>query len=130
MTVDRSTAGNLPESLIDVAETLGLPVALRLIEIFGGQEVGFPVHPRPDHPVIKALGEEAGFALCHFLSGARIYVPHGRSAGRRRSVNDLAASGMKRGEIARALGLSQRHVRRLANGQPDRDPRQHRLFDE
>lgn len=126
----RSPADDLPGSLIDVAEALGLTVALRLIDHFGGRDMVFPVSPAPDHPVIKALGETDGFALCHFLSGTKIYVPHARSAGRRRRVEELAAIGLSRGEIARALGVSQRHVRRLANGTSCADPRQIDLFDD
>ena len=63
---------DLPASLVDVAETLGLQVALSLIQNFGGLEVKFPARPRADHPVIKALGEEDGYALCEFLGGQQI----------------------------------------------------------
>lgn len=118
----------LPSSLIDIAETLGLHVAVRLMEAFGGQEMRFPKHPAPDHPVIKALGEEDGRALCMFIGGDLIYIPHGR--GRRSAQDDvraLEAKGHSRAEIARLLGLSQRHVRRAANG-PARDDRQGDLF--
>lgn len=119
---------SLPSSLIDIAETLGLHVAVRLMEAFGGQEMRFPKHPAPDHPVMKALGEEDGRALCMFIGGDLIYIPHGRV---RRSARDdvraLEAKGHSRAEIARLLGLSQRHVRRAANG-PMRDSRQGDLF--
>ena len=119
-------------SLVDVAETLGLAVALKIISAFGGQEVKFPRRPRPDHPVIKALGEADGVAVCEFLSGAMIYVPHGRAGANRRAVIGLQDKGHSRGEIARILGISQRHVRRLANEGADgrRDGRQLRLFDD
>ena len=111
---------DLPSSLVDVAETLGLRVALALVQHFGGLEVKFPVRPRPDHPVIKALGETDGFALCAFLGGQQIYVPHSQPA---RSVRDqvlmLEASGMDRAAIARALRISQRYVRMLVNERPE-----------
>ncbi len=119
---------DLPASLVDVAEVLGLRVALLMIQNFGGQEVKFPVAPKPDHPVIKALGETDGLALCQYLGGQMIYVPHNRP---RRSIRGdvarLEAGGMDRGAIARMLGVSQRHVRRMANS--DADPRQPDLFD-
>ena len=41
---------DLPASLVDVAETLGLAVAVDLIRHFGGQEVKFPARPHGDHP--------------------------------------------------------------------------------
>lgn len=122
-------AEGLPASLIDLAETLGLSVALKLVQAFGGQEMKFPKSPGPDHPVIKALGETDGHAVCEYLGGAMIYVPHGRAGANRRAVAGLEEKGHTRGEIARMLGISQRHVRRLANGASS-DPRQSSLFED
>lgn len=111
---------DLPASLVDVAETLGLPVALALVQNFGGLEVKFPTRPHPGHPVIKALGEVDGFALCAFLGGQQVYVPHARPARSLRSeVLELSAKGRKGPEIARALGISQRYVRMVINRRPD-----------
>lgn len=112
---------DIPASLIDVAETLGPRVAIALIDKFGGLEVKFPHRPRPDHPIIKALGETDGHALCEFLGGQSIYVPHNRAGSRRAEVLALEAAGCDRATIARRLQLSQRHVRRIANGQDDDD---------
>ena len=109
-------AASLPVSLVDVAETLGLPIALKLMEQFGGAEIKFPKRPADDHPVLAALGKEDGRALCDFLSGGFIYVPHGRRRKTiRRDVLTLQEQGKDRREIARMLGVSQRHVRRMAN---------------
>lgn len=114
----------LPASLVDVAEALGLDVAAALMRLYGGQEIELPRRPRPDHPVIVALGPDAGYALCHYLSGQRIYVPHGRQRrSARRDVLTLQAAGRSRREIAILLGLSQRHIRRMAN-QASADPAQ------
>ena len=82
---------DIPASLMDVAETFGIRAAFRLIEHFGGLEVKFPTRPKPDHPIIKALGEEDGHALCQFLGGQSIYVPHNRPASRRAEVLALEA---------------------------------------
>jgi Mor family transcriptional regulator len=120
----------LPMSLIDIAEALGLKVALAMMQNFGGTELRFPVNPGVDHPIIKALGETDGYALCHYMSGGKIYVPHGKVGNRRRAVADLSGRGHNRGEIARMLGLSSRQVRRLGNGVPGGDDRQGALFPE
>ena len=121
---------DLPESLVDVAEALGMGVALKLMVHYGGLEVKFPRVPPPDHPVIKALGETDGYALCEMLSGISMYIPHGRA---RRSVRPdvlrLEAKGLDRKQIARELGISQRHVRRVANVD-EPDPDQLSLFDD
>ncbi len=119
---------DLPASLVDVAETLGLRVAQGLIQHFGGLEVKFPVAPKPDHPVIKALGAEDGRALCEFLGGQQIYVPHRRPPrSMRAEVMALQEAGLDRPAIARRLGISQRYVRMLVNQSPD--DRQLSLFD-
>lgn len=127
MTRPTAPRDDLPMSLLDVAETLGVGVAIKLMQSFGGEEVKFPKSPGPDHPVIKALGEDDGHALCQFLGGLLIYVPHGRPRRSARSdILALEAKGHDRRAIARMLGLSQRHVRRAAN--KSADPRQPDLF--
>lgn len=106
----------IPASLQDVTDTLGVSVTLKLIAHFGGTEIRFPKFPNDDHPVIKALGKEDGTALCSFLSGDPIYVPHMRARKSARSdVMALKEKGHNGKAIARALGISQRHVRRVAN---------------
>lgn len=122
-----TTLPPLPHSLLDLAETLGVRVALKLMQEFGGRDLRIPKNPSADHPIIKALGEDDGRAVCHFMADQSVYIPHARSGARRRSVLDLTATGRTRGEIARILGMSERHVRRIANAP---DPRQDDLFSE
>lgn len=120
---------DMPLSIIELAETLGMRVALALIQNFGGLEVKFPVAPKPDHPVILALGETDGLALCKYMGGGQMYVPHARPARSvRKDVARMEARGMDRNAIARALGVSTRHVRRVAN--QSADARQGVLFPE
>lgn len=112
----------VPQSLQDVAEAIGLPVVLKLIAHFGGTEIKFPKHPDDAHPVIVALGKDDGIALCNFLSGGLIYVPHMKKRGSiRAEVLALEYAGKDRAEIARLLGVSQRWVRAMANRKPDPD---------
>ncbi len=112
----------VPESLLDIAETFGLGVALRLMQQFGGQELEFPRRFRasrqPCRGVVDILGPDLGAQLCHFLAGTRVYVPNGKVRRLRPEIASLQASGRDRREIARLLGISQRHVRRLANTVP------------
>jgi len=106
----------LPESLRELAETLGLRMALKLIRHFGGTEIKPPKKPAADHPIVVALGNEDASALCSYLHGGLMYVPHMRARRSVRSdVLNLQAGGKERREIARMLGISQRHVRRMAN---------------
>lgn len=121
-----SCIDNVPESLIDVAETFGLGVALRLMQQFGGQELEFPRRFRGSrHPckdMVALLGADVGEQVCHFLAGMRVYVPNGKVRRLRPEIEHLQSSGRDRRQIAKALGISQRHVRRLANKPPDELP--------
>lgn len=119
---------DLPASMVDIAETLGLRVALSLIQSFGGRDVKFPVDPAPDHPIIKALGENDGRAVCRFLGGDPIYIPHARPRrSARADILRLERQGMDRAAIASELGISTRWVRSVANRTSD--PDQPDLFD-
>lgn len=113
----------VPDSLLDIAETFGLGVALRLMQQFGGQELEFPRRFRaarsPCRGVVEALGLDLAERVCHFLAGMRVYVPNGKVRRLRPEIASLQASGRDRREIARLLGISQRHVRRMANKPPE-----------
>ena len=119
----------LPISMIDLAETLGLRIALRLMAEWGGCEMSFPKAPGPEHRVTQALGEDDARAVCDFLGGQVIYIPHGKAPrSARAAVLDLERRNLTRAEIARTLGISQRHVRRVANAEAP-DMRQLPLFE-
>lgn len=108
----------LPSSVQDIAETLGIRIVFKLVSHFGGVELRIPHKLKPDHKLM-VLGLEDAEALCQFCPAETILVPI--TLDRRRlakQVNQLASRGFKRWEIARELKISQRHVRRLANGEP------------
>ncbi|MET3611759.1 hypothetical protein ABID16_000064 [Rhizobium aquaticum] len=119
----------LPLSLQEMADTLGVAIVLKLISAYGGTEIAFPKNPDESHPILLALGNEDGKALCDYLAGQLIYVPHMRPRkSARADVLALQSEGKERREIARALGISQRHVRRVANR--TENPDQIKLFDD
>lgn len=122
--MSRATRPDLPLSIIDMVETLdefhgagaGMRVALKLVANFGGRDVKFPKVPTADHAVALALGMDDATILCQHLDGNQIYVPHGRPPrSQRAAVTAMQAQGRDRAAIARALGITERHVRRLAN---------------
>ena len=113
---DQSNQAMLPSSIQDIADVLGMTVALKLVYHFGGLELSIPKYPADDHPVMVALGKDDGKALCSLISGGIFYVPHMKvRKSVRRDVLSLQNNGKNRREIARLLGISQRHVRRMAN---------------
>lgn len=112
----------------DIAETLGLGLVFALVEHFGGVELRVPQKLKQDHKLM-VLGEVNAQMLCDHYATDTIHVPV--TLDRRqmmRKVNALQDRGFKRWEIARELGISQRHVRRLANKEPPPDDNQMDLF--
>lgn len=117
---------NMPSSIEEIAETIGVRLALKIVEVYGGQEVKFPRNPHDDHPVIIALGKEDGYAICEYMGGGQMSVPHCRPPKNARAdIKRLEDEGLSRSEIARRLGITMRHVRRYANSD---DPNQPDLF--
>ncbi|UXT99431.1 hypothetical protein [Agrobacterium tumefaciens] len=109
----------MPASIEEIAETIGMRLALKIVQTFGGQETYFPKNPHDQHPVILALGKEDGFAVCNYMGGSLLSVPHCRPPRSvKAAIRRLEAEGMSRGEIARHLGITQRWVREVANAPP------------
>lgn len=107
------------QAITEVAETIGVRLTLRLVEVFGGLEISFPLRPADDHPVIVALGKEDGYAICKFMGGSAMSVPHLRPRKNARAdIARLEADGLTRKQIARELGLTERWVREMSGERP------------
>jgi len=119
----------LPDSIQEIAETIGLRLALRIVQEFGGMDVEFPARPHDEHPIIAALGKDDGYAICEYMNGQSFSVPVCKVPRNwRAEIKRLEAEGLSRGEIARRLGITQRWVRKVANAPPP-TPKQMNLFD-
>lgn len=122
----------LPAGVQDIADVFGLGMVFALVEHFGGRELRIPHKLKSDHELL-ALGQTRALQLCEFCPEDTINVPisldrHRVSKRLKRNVDELSKQGFKRGEIAQKLGITQRHVRRLANRGSGVDPRQMDLF--
>ena len=118
----------LPASMQDIADAFGLGMVIALVDNFGGLELRIPHRLTDDHKLM-VLGRIQAEMLCDTYAGDTIHVPLTLDRKRlKRQVDDLQAKGFKRQEIARELGITQRHVRRLANAEPPPDDRQLDMF--
>ena len=118
----------LPASIRDIAEALGLEIVIKLVQHFGGVELRIPHKLHADHKLM-VLGEEDAQALCAFCPEDTILVPislNPRVTVAR--IRELEGRGLKRWQIARELGVTQRHIRRKANA-PHGDENQPTFFD-
>lgn len=108
----------LPDSVADIAQTFGLKLVFLLVEHFAGVELRIPHTLKPDHKLM-VLGEENARLLCDYCPTDTILVPMSLNrAHLAAKVALLESHGVKRWKIARELGITQRHVRRLANSEP------------
>jgi Homeodomain-like domain len=121
---------DLPKSLLELADILGIRIALKLVSEFGGCDVKFPKTLPANHVLIEVLGEEDALAVCGYMDGGTAYIPHARTGSTRREILNLEKRGLNRPDIARQLGLSSRHVRRLANKSGPTNAALRDLFDE
>jgi predicted transcriptional regulator len=130
-----SEHAELPPVLALIAEAAGKDVALKIARQHGGTRVTMPQHARGKNWLSGLVGPVAAQAVIVALgSTRRIDIPLGPEGGYVYSRNQLArrfaemqAEGASETEIARALGVTGRAIRkrrakdrqRVPSGQPD-----------
>lgn len=129
----RLVLDDLPESLRDIVELIGLAATLNLVEHFGGLiALHVPREIDSNHPIAMAIGITAARKLSVHYGTQRLRNIPLCVAGlrrirdaeiRRRSASESAAS------LAREFMLTERHVWRiLADGADSDDGKQAALF--
>lgn len=120
---------HLSPTLYRLAEIIGLPLALRLTETFGGGEIYVPARPSATHPIVRCIGLDAALALALAFgvnqAGARIDVPKADSVNRNRrnrAIVEAVEAGVSKQVVARQHGLTTRWVRQLCNDDDDSQP--------
>ncbi len=126
---------DLPGLLGEIAEVAGLTAALALADKVGGTQVDIPHKSRPDHWLVRCVGQEAADKICKHMTtlgedgrprGARgVLIPRGpmglMAKARRRLAEELRAGTSVR-EAARRAGLSERTawtIKKSLGGDPD-----------
>lgn len=113
---------DLPGNLI--IHTLGMDYFERLQTQLGGTTIKPPRDPArldEQHHLVKALGHEDARRLCEVMGGEEFYVPRGKrhASPHLTATARLLRAGKTCTQIARELGISDRHVRNL-RGQASR----------
>ena len=75
--------------------------------------VYIPLEPKPDSPLTKRVGLGAAHRLASVFGGLTVSLQNDRAqrtARRNQSINELAALGMTRPELARRFGLTCRQI--------------------
>ncbi|MBX3447531.1 MAG: helix-turn-helix domain-containing protein [Parvibaculaceae bacterium] len=119
----------VPDLLSRITEVAGADAARLVAETWGGRVLYVPKEFRPTHEMVYLLGEEKARAIFAAIGHGNVEVPMGDAAGpakRRRIVSERLDQGDSRAEAARAAGVHQRTVYRVAARK--KDDRQGDLF--
>lgn len=117
MEAESLAADELPDSMQELAEVVGLEATLMLVRHFGGIRVYIP-QDAAGHSLADVLGEDALAALVGVYGGDRIEVPKGAklirdAVIRQRHYGTDGTDGESAMALARAFFLTERQVRRI-----------------
>lgn len=106
---------DLPETLAQIAEVIGVAATMKLVDALGGTEIYVPRNPSSKHALSRVLRATDAELLAAEFSGQRLHIP--RLAGRALASRDAAIrldrqSGMTTIQLALKYGISERQVRR------------------
>lgn len=115
-----------PAGLVELAEAVGPEAALILQRDWGGIRLYVPRSLDGRHPIALAIGMEAACKLCQWRPGEQLLLPSLYAQRSRKAM--IAAAKGSHAHIARALGVTERHVRGVKAGARDADPGEPDLF--
>lgn len=98
----------------DLLDTLGEDIFNKLRDHFSGMDVMITSHPSDDHPLVQALGREDAELVCDEFAGILLYIPKAGNSydARDAFVCRALAEGISRAEVAKALDISMRQLRK------------------
>lgn len=111
---------DLPAAFGRIAARLGLPLALRIETVYGGQDLSIPKRPGDDHHLVKSLGREDADALAAaYGPNKSFYVPRVgerlKRAARDRAIIADADGGMTANRLAKKYGLCAKQIKNIVN---------------
>lgn len=120
---------HLPGELRAIAELIGLPAALRLVEARGGRRLYVPAGVAPEHALVQIVGEAAAAELCRAYAGECLEIPRAvgyATAVRNADIRQRRSQGVSQSTLAGEHRLTERQIRNIQGG--GADDRQEGLF--
>ena len=109
-----TTYNDLPSSLREIADSVGVENALKLSKTLGGRRFRIPLHSTVDdnHPIVKAIGIEPASRMIRDFRGIRIEIPvFGRKLERDDEIRQAHADGESIPSLADRYRITERWVR-------------------
>ena len=121
----------LPDSMRELTECIGLSHALALVERYGGTRVWIPAKYDPEHSLVTVIGATAAKALIGRYALGQIMIP--RCAVAMRAARDEALraryrAGATARTLAREFRLTEIRIYQIANSMPAVNSTQQTLF--
>ena len=104
---------DLPPTLREIKDLIGLTLTLRLVDCYGGLHIKLPVRYADDHILHRLLGAQAFIKLVDRFGGDMVYVAKADSLLRIQRNIEIATrydGGTVAHVLARDYGLSVRQV--------------------
>lgn len=104
---------SLPPSIQAVAEVVGLPATLRIVESYGGIRLWVPKTIGEDHELMQLIGRDQAMSLVSVFGGEVLSVPRCASAIRElrdEAIREARSAGEPVAKLARRHGLTERQV--------------------
>ena len=110
-----------PQSLMELAEVVGPEAALAIAREFGGRGVYVPHTAYPGHIIEQVIGRGAFERLCKYHGGEELRdIPLAAALENKSALIRATARNypdLSHRAIAAALRTTERHVRRVLNGE-------------
>ena len=107
---------DLPDSVRDLAEVVGLKTALKIVEARGGARLYVPKRPHRAHWLSEVIGWDKLRDLSSIYGGEEIEVPTCATRSQRTLAREIAtasAQGASVAELARRYRYSESGIRKL-----------------
>ncbi len=120
----RITIDMLPPRARELAELIGLPALMSLVDVRGGCYLYIPERPNEQHPIARLIGLDATQALSSVHGGESIEIPTCVTALRALLHQDIRArrrAGESESSVAQDVGMWGRSIRRICAADPQDD---------
>ena len=126
---------DLPASLRELRDLIGINATLKLVESWGGIHLKVPGHYRDDHHLVRIIGQAATVKLVQHYGATPLYIPRAArlvQALRNIEIAERYDNNVSAERLAREYGISERQIWNILK-RPETvrrsSPHQPRLFD-
>ncbi|MEO5340637.1 MAG: hypothetical protein H7837_08990 [Magnetococcus sp. MYC-9] len=107
------SAADLPASLTDMVEAIGLTNTLQVVKVYGGTRLFVPKQVHAQHRLANLLGMEQARRLSHHFAGESLTIPRLAAAMRARRNQEIIRrydAGESARQLAQAYHLTDRQI--------------------